>query len=94
MMKKGEIYEGILEKVEYPNKGLVYVGAQKVTVNTAYRGRRYGLSSTRNVPAARKGVFWRFWKNLRWRQENRCAVFFRPAGAVGIRPCLMRASWK
>ena len=29
MMKKGEIYEGILEKVEYPNKGLVYVGTRR-----------------------------------------------------------------
>ena len=24
-MKKGEIYEGVIEKVEFPNKGFVYV---------------------------------------------------------------------
>ena len=40
MMKKGEIYEGILEKVEYPNKGLVYVGDQKVTVKNGIPGQK------------------------------------------------------
>lgn len=39
-MKKGEIYEGILEKVEYPNKGLVYVGDQKVTVKNGIPGQK------------------------------------------------------
>ena len=28
-MKKGEIYEGIIEKVEFPNKGFVWVDDQK-----------------------------------------------------------------
>lgn len=31
-MKKGEIYEGIIEKVDFPNKGRVMVGDQAVTV--------------------------------------------------------------
>ena len=31
-MKKGEIYEGIIEKVEFPNKGFVWVDDQKVIV--------------------------------------------------------------
>lgn len=28
-MKKGEIYEAIVEKVEFPNKGIVHVGEEK-----------------------------------------------------------------
>ena len=28
-MKKGEIYEGIIEKVDFPNKGYVMVEDQK-----------------------------------------------------------------
>ena len=31
-MKKGEIYEGVIEKVDFPNKGIVMVDEQKVTV--------------------------------------------------------------
>lgn len=31
-MKKGEIYEGIVEKVVFPNKGIVTIEDQKVIV--------------------------------------------------------------
>lgn len=39
-MKKGEIYEGIIEKVEYPNRGLVFVGDQKVIVKNGIPGQK------------------------------------------------------
>ncbi|CBL20207.1 hypothetical protein [Ruminococcus sp. SR1/5] len=42
-MKKGEIYEGIIEKVEFPNKGFVWVDDQKVIVKTESRDRKSGL---------------------------------------------------
>ena len=42
-MKKGEIYEGIIEKVEFPNKGFVWVDDQKVIVKTEFRDRKSGL---------------------------------------------------
>ena len=31
-MKKGEIYEGIIEKVDFPNKGYVNIDGEKVIV--------------------------------------------------------------
>ena len=31
-MKKGEIYEGIIEKVDFPNKGYVCIDDQKVLI--------------------------------------------------------------
>lgn len=40
IMKKGELYEGIIEKVDYPNKGYVYVEEQKVTVKNGIPGQR------------------------------------------------------
>lgn len=39
-MKKGEIYEGIIEKVDYPNKGYVYVEGQKVLVKNGIPGQK------------------------------------------------------
>ena len=39
-MKKGEIYEGVIEKVDFPNKGIVIVGDQKVTVKNGMPGQR------------------------------------------------------
>lgn len=39
-MKKGEIYEGVIEKVEFPNKGFVYVDGQKVIVKNRIPGQK------------------------------------------------------
>lgn len=39
-MKKGEIYEGVIEKVDFPNKGIVMVGDQKVTVKNGMPGQK------------------------------------------------------
>jgi 23S rRNA (uracil-5-)-methyltransferase RumA len=42
-MKKGEIYEGVIEKVEFPNKGCVMVGEQKVIVKNGIPGQKIRL---------------------------------------------------
>ena len=39
-MKKGEVYEGIIEKVEFPNKGYVMVDDQKVLVKNGIPGQK------------------------------------------------------
>lgn len=39
-MKKGEIYEGVIEKVEYPNKGYVFVDGEKVIVKNGIPGQK------------------------------------------------------
>ena len=38
-MKKGEIYQGVIEKVEFPNKGYVMVDDQKVLVKNGIPGQ-------------------------------------------------------
>ena len=49
-MKKGEIYEGVIEKVEFPNKGFVYVDGQKVIVKNGIPGQkiRFMISKKRS----------------------------------------------
>lgn len=39
-MKKGEIYEGIIETVDFPNKGRVFVDEQLVTVKNGIPGQK------------------------------------------------------
>ncbi|MDO4519267.1 MAG: 23S rRNA (uracil(1939)-C(5))-methyltransferase RlmD [Eubacteriales bacterium] len=39
-MKKGEIYEGIIEKVEYPNKGIIRIDEHKVIVKNGIPGQK------------------------------------------------------
>ena len=40
-MKKGEIYEGIVERIDFPNKGIVTVDGVRVTVKNALPGQRF-----------------------------------------------------
>ena len=39
-MKKGEIYEGIVEKIEFPNKGILHIEDEKVIVKNALPGQK------------------------------------------------------
>ncbi len=39
-MKKGEVYEGIIEKIEFPNKGLVHLEDTKVVVKNGIPGQK------------------------------------------------------
>lgn len=39
-MKKGEIYEGIVEKMDFPNKGIIYIEGERVTVKNALPGQK------------------------------------------------------
>ena len=39
-LKKGEVYEGIIERVSFPNKGIVTIGDQRVTVKNGMPGQR------------------------------------------------------
>ena len=39
-VKKGEIYEGIIERVDFPNKGRVKVGEDTVTVKNGIPGQK------------------------------------------------------
>lgn len=39
-MKKHEFYEGIVEKIEFPNKGILHIEGEKVVVKNAIPGQR------------------------------------------------------
>ena len=38
-MKKGEIYTGVVEKMDFPNKGVLHIGEEKVVVKNALPGQ-------------------------------------------------------
>ena len=39
-MKKGEIYEGTVERIEFPNKGVVVIDGEKAIVKNALPGQK------------------------------------------------------
>ncbi len=50
-MKKGQVYEGVVERVDFPNKGVVRVGEEAVIVKNCLPGQKIKLS----VSKVRKG---------------------------------------
>lgn len=50
-MKKGQVYEGVVERVDFPNKGIVKVGEDTVVVKNSLPGQKVKLS----VNKVRKG---------------------------------------
>lgn len=50
-MKKGQVYEGIVERVDFPNKGIVRVGDETVIVKNSLPGQKVKLG----VNKVRKG---------------------------------------
>lgn len=39
-MKKGEIYEGIVENMDFPNKGNIYIEGERVIVQFSHMKQR------------------------------------------------------
>ena len=54
-MKKGEIYEGVVERIDFPNKGRVHVEGETVTVKNAIPGQkiRFQINKKRKNRLAR-----------------------------------------
>lgn len=50
-MKKGQVYEGIVERVDFPNKGIIKVGEETVVVKNSLPGQKVKLG----INKVRKG---------------------------------------
>ena len=58
-MKKGEIYEGTVERIEFPNKGVVVIDGEKAIVKNALPDRRSGSVSIKSAAVDARVCFWR-----------------------------------
>ena len=82
-MKKGEIFEGIIENIEFPNKGIVRVKDEaseemvRVIVKNGMPGQK---------------VRFQINKKRKKKHASRHAKNFRPAAAVCIRQCPIKTS--
>ena len=50
-MKKGEIYTGVVEKMDFPNKGILHIGEERVIVKNALPGQEVEIA----ISKQRKG---------------------------------------
>ncbi len=47
-MKKGEIYEGIVDDFDFPNKGILLIDGEKVSVKNALPGQEIRFAEGKN----------------------------------------------
>ena len=78
-MKKGQICEGTIERVDFPNKGLVFVPEEDryVTVKKRDSGSESTVRpSINSKKEMQRDGSWKYWRNHRWRQESPlCSIF-------------------
>ena len=85
-MKKGEIYEGIIEKVEFPNKGFVWVDDQKVIVKNGIPGQKVRFMINKKRSGRAEGRLLEVLEKSPRKQENLPVRSFRHAAAACTRP--------
>ena len=78
-MKKGEIYEGVVERIDFPNKGRVHVEGETVTVKNAIPGQKIRFQINKKRKNRMEGRLLEVTEKSPMESAIRSAVFSRPA---------------
>lgn len=91
-MKKGQIYEGIIERVDFPNKGMIYIPEEEkyVTVKNGIPGQKVRFMINKFKRGNGEGRLLEVLENHRWRPGSRSVVFSRPVVDACTRLCPMK----
>ena len=82
-MKKGEIYEGVIEKVDFPNKGIVITDGQKVTVKNGMPGQKVRFMINKKRSGRAEGRLLEVLeKSLLETREPVCSIFPECGGCM------------
>ena len=65
-MKKGEIYEGVVERIDFPNKGRVHVEGETVTVKNAIPGQKIRFQINKKRKNRMEPPAWVVTQTLPW----------------------------
>lgn len=90
-MKKGQIYEGVVERVEFPNKGIIRCEEETAVVKNVIPGQKVSFLVNKKRKGKAEG---RLLEVLERRPMNRRQTvrILRPVGDVLIRMFLMKSS--
>ena len=94
-MKKGQIFEGKIERIEFPNKGIAVIpGEEKnVIVKNTVEGQKVQFAVNKIKKVRQRADCWKCWKNHRWKQ-NRHVHILETAEGVHTRIFHMRISFR
>lgn len=82
-MKKGEIWEGIVEDIDFPNKGILRIEGEKVIVKNALPGQRIRLAIHKKRGGKAEGKLLEILEPSIWeKKENVCPHFGSCGGCL------------
>ena len=81
-MKKGEIYEGVVERIDFPNKGRVHVEGETVTVKNAIPGQKIRFMVNKKRGGKCEGRLLQVLENAPSETADRCKHFGTCGGCV------------
>ena len=82
-MKKGDVVEGLIEKIEFPNKGIMTVDGERLVVKNAIPGQMIQAVVTKRRKGKSEGLMLQLLKKApNEREEGRCPHFPQCGGCV------------
>lgn len=67
-MKKGQIIEGVIERVDFPNKGIIRTeDGRQVIVKNTIQGQKVSASINKIRKGKAEGRLLRYWKSHHWK---------------------------
>ncbi len=93
-MKKGEIYEGTIEKFDFPDKGTLVTESGKITVKHALPGQKVSVMITKKRGGRLEGKIVEVVESHLWRPRKSRVSISAPAADVFTRRSLTRSSWR
>ena len=94
-MKKGQILEGYIERVDFPNKGFAVVEDEekKVIVKNTVPEQKVRFAVIRYEKVRQRDGFWKFWSIHRKNVSRHVRILEFVADAL-IRICRMKSRWR
>ena len=91
-MKKGQMCEGIVEKVKFPNKGIVKVEDSEVTVKNTIPGQKVSFVINKKRKGKAEGRLLEILEKSELRMQKLTSRIMVSAADVIIRHCRMKNS--
>ena len=91
-MKKGDIYEGTVEKIEFPNKGILHIDGERVVVKNAIPGQKIQCVITKRRKGKSEARTLEILAHSPQKNQRRHVLILGYAAAVFTRACPMKNS--
>ena len=93
-MKKGEVYEGIIEQIEFPNKGKVVVDGQTVIVKNGMPGQKVRFMINKKRGGRVEARLLEVLEPSPLETRKPVCSIFPQCGGCSIRPWITATSWR